>query len=381
VRLAAASKAAATRQDKRRLRQCAPSAANFLWRKNDICWRSGKGWGWLMFHWRRTTALAAAAAVALAAAAFGGAGAQTQALRVGTSSSGSVFYTLAVGLSSMLTKHAGIAATAEPVGGSSANMFAINADKIDIAIVNAIAAVDGYHGAKPFKNKIDVGLIAQGAQSIRQIVVRVGSGIEKPEDLVGKTIIGKRPALPEIELITNALFKVYNIDPGRVRVVSTTNTGEALNAIKSDTVDAVVLPGSIGASYVQSLSHDGKIKFLEIPDDKFKAMNALLPKSMVPTKLPPKTYPGQDRAVNVYSIATYLIAASRLPDDTVYKVAATLFDHLEEFHTFHAAAKEWTLKETLDEPKIPYHPGAIRYFKDKKVWTAALDKLQNENKR
>jgi len=334
-----------------------------------------------MIHRYRTKSLATVFTVALAVAAGGIAFAQTKALRVGTSSSGSVFYTLAVGLSSMLTKHANIPTTAEPVGGSSANMFAINADKIDIAIVNAMAAVDGFHGSKPFKSKIDVGLIAQGAQSIRQIVVRVGSGIEKPEDLVGKTIIGKRPALPEIELIANALFKAYNIDPGKVRVVSTTNTGEALNAIKSDTVDAIVLPGSIGASYVQALTHDGKIKFLDIPDDKFKAMNALLPKALRPTKLPAKSYIGQNKPVNVYSLATYLIAASRLPDDTVHKATATLFDHIAEFHTFHSAAKEWTLKETLDEPKIPYHPGAIRYFKEKKLWTADLDRLQAENKK
>jgi TRAP transporter TAXI family solute receptor len=331
-----------------------------------------------MIDRKRTGMLAILCALALAGGGI--AVAQSNALRVGTSSSGSVFYTLAVGLSTMLTKHAGIPATAEPVGGSSANMFAINADKIDIAIVNALAAVDGYQGAKPFRNKIEAGLVAQGSQSIRQIIVRVGSGIEKPEDLAGKTLIGKRPALPELEMITNALLKVYNIDPGKLRVVSTTNTGEALNAIKSDTVDAVVLPGSLGASYVQSLTHDGKIKFLEIPDDKFKAMNALLPKSLVPTKLPAKSYAGQDRPVNVHSLATYLIAASRLPDDAVYKVTATLFDHIAEFHSFHAAAKEWTLKETLDEPKIPYHPGAIRYFKEKKLWTADLDKLQAANK-
>jgi uncharacterized protein len=233
---------------------------------------------------------------------------------------------------------------------------------------------------KPFKGKIDVGLIAQGAQSIRQIIVRTGSGIEKPEDLVGKTIIGKRPALPELEKFLNALLKVYNIDPGKLRIVSTTNTGEAINAIKGDTVDAVVMPGSVGASYLQSLSHDRKIKFLDIPDDKFKAMTALLPKSMVAVKLPAKSYPGQDKTVNVYSLATYLVAASRLTDDTVHKVTATLFDHLKEFHTFHAAAKEWTLEETLDQPKIPYHPGAIRYFKEKKLWTADHDKLQVANK-
>ena len=297
-------------------------------------------------------------------------------MRIGTSSSGSIYYTLAVGLSALLTKHAGIAATAEPVGGSTANMFAIGADKVDLAITNAYAAYDAYHGNKPFKQKIGVGLFAQGSPSFRQIIVRVGSGINKPEDLVGKTLLGKRPALPELELITNALFKVYNIDPAKVKVVSTTNTGEAINAIKSDTVDAAVVPGSRGASYFQSLGRDGKIKFLEIPDDKMKAMLALLPKSMSLSKLPAKTYPGQDNAVNVFALPSYFVAASRLSDDTVYKVTKTLFENIDEFHAFHGTAKEWTLKETLDDPKIPFHPGAIRYFKEKNVWTPALEKEQ-----
>ena len=324
-----------------------------------------------------TSRLSSTLAVACLTAAIAGTSASAQtALRVGTSSSGSIFYTLAVGLSTMLTKHAGIAATAEPVGGSTANMFAIGADKVDLAITNAYAAYDAVHGNKPFKSKIGVGLFAQGAPSFRQIVVRVGSGIEKPEDLVGKTLLGKRPALPELELITNALFKVYNIDPKKVKVVTTTNTGEAVNAIKSDTVDAVVIPGSRGASYLQSLGRDGKIKFLEIPDDKMKAMLALLPKSMSIGTLPAKTYPGQDKAVSVFSLASYMVAASRLSEDTVYKVTKSLFDNIAEFHTFHGVAKQWTLKETLDEPKIPFHPGAIRYFKEKKLWTPELEKEQ-----
>lgn len=323
----------------------------------------------------------AASFAALALVVVGGlALAQTAALRIGTSSSGSIFYTLGVGLSSMLSKHAGIAATAEPVGGSSANMFAIGADKIDLAIVNAGAAYDALHGNKPFRGKIDIGLIAQGAPNFRQLIVRTGSGIEKPEDLVGKTIIGKRPALPEVELITNALLKVYNIDPGKVRIVSTTNTGEAVNAIKSDTVDAVLIPGSAGASYLQSLSHDGKIKFIDIPDDKMRAMAALLPKYLAITQLPAKTYAGQDRPVNIFGMSSYLVAAARVPEDAVYKVTKTMFDRLSEFHTFHATAKEWTVKESLDDPKIPYHPGAIRYFKEKNVWTPALDKAQGELK-
>ena len=327
----------------------------------------------------RLTATLVAASLSAAMLA-GPAHAQSKALRFGTSSTGSIFYTLVVGMSAMLTKDANIAATAEPVGGSTANMFAIGADKVDLSITNAYAAYDAYHGNKPFRKKIGIGLFAQGAPSFRQLIVRVGSGIEKPEDLAGKTIIGKRPALPEVGLITNALLKVYNIDPGKVKIVSTTNTGEAINAIKSDTVDAAIVPGSAGASYFQSLARDGKIKFMQIPDDKMKQMLALLPKSISIGHLKPHTYQGQDQQVNVFSLHSYMVAASRLSDDTVYTVTKTLFDNIDEFHGFHATAKQWTLQETLDEPKIPFHPGAIRYFKEKKVWTPAMDKEQAELK-
>jgi hypothetical protein len=107
-----------------------------------------------------------------------------------------------------------------------------------------------------------------------------------------------------------------------------------------------------------------------------KAMRALLPKSISVGKLPAKTYTGQDQPVNVFSLHSYFVAASRLSDDTMYKVTKALFDNIDEFHGFHATAKEWTIQETLDEPTIPYHPGAVRYFKERKVWTPELEKEQ-----
>ena len=332
-----------------------------------------------MKHVTRIGGILAAACIAVV---YSGTPANAQtALRIGVSSSGSVFYTLGVGLGSMLGKYADISATAEPVGGSTANMFALGADKVDLAIANAGASFDASHGNKPFKSKIAIRLIAQGAPNLRQIIVRTGSGIDRPEDLAGKTIIGKRPALPELALITDALLKVYGIDPSKVRIVSTTNTGEAVNAIKSGTVDAVVMPGSAGAGYLRRLMREKKIHYLKIPDDKMKAIVAMLPKYVRVAKLPANTYENQSEAVNVFGMATYLVAAARVPDETVYKVTKTLFDHISDFHGFHAAAKEWTLQEALEPPTIPYAAGAIRYFKERNVWTPALAKEQAELER
>ena len=321
-----------------------------------------------------TVAVAVLASAAIGSAAW----AQSKTLRIGTSSTGSVFYALAVGLTKMLDGHAKITATAEPVGGSTANIFAIAADKVEVAITNSGAAYDGFRGTKPFKKPVALGLIAQGQPSYRQLLVRTNAGINKPEDLVGKTIIGRRPALPEVGQITEALLKVYGIPKSKVKIVSTTNTGEALKLIKAGTVDAVMLPGSRGAGYLRALTHDKTAKFLVIPMDKIKAMQAILPKSLSVATLPAKVYENQSEPVPVFYLATYLVADSRTSPDLVYGLTKTLFDNLKEFHALHASARNWTLARTLDDPKIPYHPGAIRYFKEKGAWTPALDALQKE---
>src|SRR3990172_2535587 len=121
------------------------------------------------------------------------------AVRIGTSSVGSTFYIVAVGMSEMLRKHASINATVEPLGGSTANINGLGAEKIDLAVANAGASFDGLHGNKPFKAPVKVSLIAQGQPSMRFLLVRRDAGIKAPGDLVGKPFIAKRRALPELE--------------------------------------------------------------------------------------------------------------------------------------------------------------------------------------
>ena len=326
----------------------------------------------------RRTALAMAAG-AVTTAAFGRVPAFAQAgqtLRIGTSSVGSIYYVLAVGMTKLLREHAGISGTAEPVGGSVANVFALQADKVELAITNAIAASDGYRGKARFKKPVDLGLLAIGQSSYRQFLVRVGSGIEKPADLKGKTIIGKRPALPEVEQLTMALLKAAGVDPSSVKIVATTETNEAVDAIRAGTVDAVMMPGSGGSSYLKQLARDGKIKFMHIPDDMAKKMADSAGEAISVAQLPVGMYDGFDKPVNVFDIPTYMVADARVSEETGYKVMSAVFDHLDEFHSFHNAAKDWTVKGSLNDPKVPYHPGAVRYFKEKGVWTPELDKIQ-----
>jgi uncharacterized protein len=295
--------------------------------------------------------------------------------RMGTSSVGSTYYVIANGLGELLHKNANINMSVEPIGGSYANIFTMVAGKIDYAITNSGAAVDGYRAIPPFKERAQIGLVAQGQTSLRFILVRRDSNIKTLADLNGKILIGARPALPEMAQISNALIKAAGLTD--LRIVSTKDTKESLRHIASGTVDGIIIPGGLRLPAVVQMFRDGLVDPLYLDTETVDKMKAILPEYMFTRAIPPGHFDGQEQEMVVFGLNTYLVASANAPEDQVYLMTSTLFENLEEFGALHAEAKAWTIKNTMTDPLIPFHPGAIRYFREKNIWTPALEQLQN----
>jgi len=295
--------------------------------------------------------------------------------RMGTSSVGSTYYIIANGLGELLHKHANINMTVEPIGGSYANIFTMVADKIDYAVTNSGAAFDGYHAVPPFTGRADIGLVAQGQTSLRFILVRRDSKIKTLQDLNDKIVIGLRPALPEMGEISKALINAANLTD--LRIVSTKDTKESLRHIATGTVDGIIIPGGLRLPAVVQMFRDGLVDPLYLDAATVEKMKAALPDYMFTQTIPAGHFEGQLADMVVFGLGTYLVAASDTPEEQVYLMTKTLFENLDEFGLLHAEAKMWTLKNTLTEPKIPFHPGAVRYFREINAWTPAVDQLQN----
>jgi hypothetical protein len=60
-----------------------------------------------------------------------------------------------------------------------------------------------------------------------------------------------------------------------------------------------------------------------------------------------------------------LIAGSDLKEDIVYKLTKALFENQAELVAAHAKGKEINLKTAVKGVSIPFHPGAIKYYKEK----------------
>ena len=300
------------------------------------------------------------------------------AVRIGTSSVGSTFYSLAVGASEVISKHAGLNATVEPLGGSAANVVGIGDKRIEFAIANSFAAFGGYYGQFDFKKRADLRVVLQGSPSFRGFVVRKGSGIRTFKDLDGRTIVAKRRALPELELIMDAVIKAYGLNKASMKLVATTTTSEVFTALKVGTVDAAIVPFSRRAPHIEEPARDGVIDFLYMSGEKRQEILKSLPSVFYGEALPSGDYYGQTQPWHLFGLNTYLITHPGVSEETVYRVTKALLDNLQEFATYYKGALEYNAKATLSNIALPFHSGAMRYFKEKGLWTPALEAKQAE---
>lgn len=296
--------------------------------------------------------------------------------RLGTSSVGSTFYVIANGLGSLMHKHANINMTVEPIGGSYANIFSLKGGKIDYALTNAGAAYDGRYGKYPFDEPVKISLLAQGQTSYRFILVRRDANIKSLSDLDGKIIIGKRPALPEIEELSKALINVGDLI--NVNNVSTKNTKETIRQLRAGTVAAAIIPGGARVASIVELFQDNLVEPLYLDKNIAIKMQNELPPYMFIGRMPAGHFKGQLKDFIVFGLNSYLVAGPQVSDKQAYSIIKILFDNHKEFSSFHSAAKMWTTENALLDPKIPFNKGAIKYFKEKGLWTEKEEHLQEK---
>ena len=72
------------------------------------------------------------------------------------------------------------------------------------------------------------------------------------------------------------------------------------------------------------------------------------------------------------------MARDDISDDLVYKVTKAILDNNDEFATYHKIAREWTAENSVQNIALPFHEGAIRYYKEKGLWNDELEAEQQE---
>jgi uncharacterized protein len=73
-----------------------------------------------------------------------------------------------------------------------------------------------------------------------------------------------------------------------------------------------------------------------------------------------------------------MFTTEKMASDIVYGVVKAIYDHSDEFADSHPSANYWSLKHRPISLAVPYHEGAIRYFRKKGLWNAEAQAYQEK---
>ncbi len=302
-------------------------------------------------------------------AAVGLAHAQQLKLSISTGGTGGVWYPMGGAMANVLSKAMpNTSATAEVTGGSVDNLKLIATGQTDIGFSMVDTAYEAMTGAGKFKDKVAMRTLAVVHPLVMHVVTLDGRGIDKMSDLKGKRVSTGSPG-SGTEVMAIRILEAYGIDATKDIVRERLSVSEAANALKDRKLDAFLHAAGVPLPAVTDVAATPGIKVKLI--DHADAVGAMIKKYgpiYAPGKIPAKTYSGQDRDGLTANVWGVLYVNEKMTEKTAYDVVKTLFEQQPDLVRAHRESANMTLEnQTIGASPVPWHPGALRFFKEKGI--------------
>ncbi len=295
--------------------------------------------------------------------------------RIGTGGSTGVYYPIGKLIAAGLTQSAaeessalkGFIGVAQNSAGSIENVRAVIAGELEAGMVQADIAALAYNRQGEFQGLAEaanVRAIAGLYSEKFQLVVRKDAGIGRFHDLKGKRI-----SVDELgsgtRAIMNIVLEAYGMAESDLLPLYL-KPAFTEDKMKSGELQGFAIMAGAPNAAVNKL-HDNGITLLPI-DQHIAAAISQQYKYLTPGKIGRDIYRDIPETSTLEVYALFVVSAA-MSDDLAYGVTNALFSPqtIKSLHEGHPLGKSITLDTALRGVSIPLHPGAERFYRDRRM--------------
>lgn len=293
---------------------------------------------------------------------------KTVRISIATGGTGGVWYPYGGVMANVISKYLpDVEATAEVTAASVDNALLLGAKKVDLAFMFGDVGYEAYTAKGRFKEKIPMRCLASLYPSITHIVCLEGKGINSVSDLKGKRISTGAPG-SATEVVACRILEAYGINPEKDVIRDRLSAGESAGALKDRKIEAYFWVGGIPTSSVIDLAATPGIKIKLL--DHAEAIDKMVAKYgpiYYKNVCPAKTYPHIDYDVTTVTAGNFLTCLEKTDEKLAYNIVKVLFEHKSELEAGHKVAQQLTLESAVLGSPYPFHPGAIKFYKEKGI--------------
>jgi uncharacterized protein len=282
-------------------------------------------------------------------------------LTLGTASPGGVYYVYGDAVAKILTEKLGIPVNPLPTQGPVHNVKLIESGGAQLGLVTMGVGFQGWTGSGDWTS-------GQRFQAMRalfpmydtafQFVVLRRSGISKVQ-MLDKLDVGVGPRagtggtyVPEV---LKALGLSARIGYGSIE--------EMTKGLASGTYNALVLGLGAPIPALKQLEATEPLNFISLSAPEVDVVRKAIPE-LTPSTIATGVYSALDKDYTTVGVYNFAVGRSDLPDDLVYNLVKAVFDNQPRLVGSTDSAKETMPQNVLKDTFLPFHPGAVRYYRE-----------------
>ena len=287
---------------------------------------------------------------------------------IGTNQAGSGAHAVGTALAAVGSNHTPISVRVQPHTGPNAWISLLQNGELEFGIINTIDSYMAMTGTGNFPKPSPALRVVSGGvfPFFTGIFVRARSDIKELKDLRGKRLAWDYGGHAANQTFLNAALEIAGIKPSEVTPVRVSNMADGAQGVTEGRVDATNT--GVGIAIDEEANAAEPIRFLTVPNT--EAANKILAKVGASVAKAPASA-GVKEGAYMIGYPLTLAGSTHVSERTVYTLIRAWWENLGEIQPKHPLLKRWT-KETqaITNFTVPYHPGAIKFYKEMGVWTA-----------
>ena len=303
-------------------------------------------------------------------------------LNMATMPPGMIINAQAVGISDIIAKYTPLALKVKPSTNAAVWIPMTTTGEIDLGLTASIAARFAYLGTEIFKNitkkakvkNFPLRAVTGGSPLRVNFVVRGNDPAKTCADLKGRRVVTFREGT-QFDFFTKARLANGGLSIADVIKVPAANPIESARSVMEGRADAGDL--AVGAPIATEAVAKVKARWLSLDPspEAVKRMKEFLPTAYV-AKVPGGVFIGVPEDQYLMHMDIVLLARENINDAAIYEITKTLWEHNAEL-VKRPGLMEWQTKRFVtQEPMMPYHDGAIKFYREKGVWTKEMEAFQ-----
>jgi TRAP transporter TAXI family solute receptor len=280
---------------------------------------------------------------------------------------GTLNHTTASAVAKVLKEKGGLNVLVQPTAGDQVIVPMVARGEVEVGISNAMEVHDGLA-----KGNKDLRIIG-AAHALRVgFFVRKDSGMKSVADLKGKRVPYGFSAMRALEPTVRAILATAGLTEKDVKPVMVPNVIRSADDFAAGAADAFYF--AFGAPKVREVDATaGGIRMTEIDEKGMPAARKIERWGYLTQVGPGPVFVGVEKPMKVYSFDNLFFTSAKTSDDFVYKFLDTLFKNKNELIAVQPVLREFSPAFAYKRYDVPYHPGALKYFKEHNVSPASLE--------